>query len=117
MPQATVDVNETKKFDLKSLPEGYVVLRRMPYGAWLHRQEMAMNMKFTDQSADVSMANHKVTEYEFKECVVDHNLTDANDEPLDFRKPKTIDSLSPVIGNEIGRYIAEMHEFEEKLGE
>lgn len=117
MPKAVVNVEETQRFELKSLPEGFVVLRRMPYGAWLHRQEMAMNMKFKDETADVSMANHKVTEYDFKECIVEHNLTDENDELINFKQSKIIDKLNPVIGNEIGKYIGTLHEFEDKLGE
>lgn len=122
MPRATVDINERHPHDLKTLEGGAVTLRRLPYGQWLKRQEMAMQMKVKGMERGqeteglLAMANRVVTEFEFRECIVDHNLTDANDEPLDFRSGRTLDQLDPKIGNEIAGYIRELHEFETDLG-
>lgn len=121
MPRATVDIDDVEKFPLDTCEGGFVVLRRLPYGAWLKRQEMALQMKMTGMErgqeavGELAMANRKVTEFEFRECIVEHNLEDANGTPLDFRLGRTLDALNPRIGNEIGSYIAKLHEFEEEL--
>lgn len=113
MPRATVDIQETRHVDLKSLPEGFVVLKRMGYGAYLRRQEMAMSMMVEGQTADnahmsMSMNNEAVTRFEFQECVVEHNLTDQADQPLDFRNPMTLKMLDPKIGSEISQAIQDL---------
>lgn len=117
MPVATVDPEETHRFELKSLPEGFVVLRRMSYGEWLQRQEMLLKMKIESQgksntSGEMSMANKEVTALEFRNCIVDHNLTDSQGNNLDFRSPIAIATLNPKVGSEIGEYINGLHEFE-----
>ena len=115
MPRGTVSV-EPDRFDLKSAPpDGFVVLRRMPYGKWLHRQELALRLKFEgkqgkEMAGEMAMANKSVTVFEFAECVVDHNLTDEADQPLDLTKSSTLDRLDPQIGNEIGDLIGKLHE-------
>lgn len=119
MPRATIDVDETIRFDLKTLPDAYVVLRRMPYGKYMHRQEMALQMKIegggsSESSGSFAMANRKVTEFEFRECIADHNLTDHNDAPLDFTKPFTLDMLDSRIGDEISTYIGQLLQFGEQ---
>jgi len=50
MPAAVVDLNSTEKFELKSLPEGFVVLRKMTYGQKLVRQQNAQVMTKFDAS-------------------------------------------------------------------
>jgi hypothetical protein len=90
----------------------------MPYGDWLHRQELAMQMEIEasgrsqDIKGKVLAANQAVTAYEFGKCVVEHNLEDDDGNLLDFRGPRALDLLDPKIGNEIGTYIAELHEFD-----
>src|SRR5262245_33703865 len=118
MPKATIS-QEAVRYDLKTLPEGYVELRRMPYGQWLHRQELAMRLSIEAQGrqqagfkGEMVMANQAVTQFEFQQCVVSHNLENDAGEPLDFRSPHSLALLDPKIGNEISRYISEMHEFE-----
>lgn len=123
MPRATVDINDTRQFDLKTLAGGQVTLRRMSYGKYLERQQLAMTMAIEQaekkgQMGDVKvdMNTAAVAYFEFKECIVDHNLTDHDDQPLDFRKPHTITLLDPRIGQEIGDHIREMNELEATLG-
>ena len=78
-----------------------------------------MNVRFLGDkkakgmSGEIDMLQRAVAVMEFSECIVDHNLTDENDQPLDFRKPSTIEVLDPRVGNEIGRLIADLHEFDE----
>jgi len=118
MPVATIDPDATDKFDLKSLSGAYVVLRRMPYGKYLHRQEMALQLKIESRKGQsgstghMDMANRKVTEFEFAQCIVDHNLEDANGEPLDFTNPRSFEFLNPQVGNEIGDLINDLHQFD-----
>lgn len=126
MPRATVSIEAVRK-DLETLPPqdgeagGFVMLRRMPYGKWLHRQELSMRMTIEaqgkgsnkgDVKGEMLMANKAVTVFEFSECIVDHNLTDDNDQPLDFKSIRALEVLDPKVGNEIGGYIMELHEFD-----
>lgn len=121
MPIATIDVEETHRFDLTTLEGAYVVLRRLSYGQWLQRQEMAMRITFQGDrktagtTGEMEMLQQKVTIWEFQQCVVDHNLTDANEEPLDFRKNHTLSILNPRVGSEIAGYIMTLHDFESDL--
>jgi len=121
MPKATI-TQETVHKDLETLPEGFVELRRMPYGQWLHRQELAMRMNIkadgrggrqnTGIEGQMVMANQEVTNFEFSQCVVNHNLENDAGELLDFRSPTALMLLDPKIGNEIAQYIMELHEFD-----
>jgi len=119
MPKATF-TQETVHKDLKTCPEGYVELRRMPYGQWLHRQELAMRMQIEASGrsqqqgfrGEMVMANSAVTQFEFQQCIVSHNLENDNGEPLDFRTPQALAVLDPKVGQEISTYITELHEFD-----
>jgi hypothetical protein len=122
MPRATVDTTP-KRYDLESLPEGFVTLRRMPFGDWLHRQELALRLQMqqemgkrkgqaADMKAEMQMANKAVTVFEFRKCMVDHNLEDEQGNKLDFSGPVALEQLDPRVGNEIGQLISELHEFD-----
>jgi hypothetical protein len=121
MPRATISTDTVHK-DLESCPpDGYVDLRRMPYGDWLKRQEMAMRLTVSgggrgrqreSMSGEVAMANQAVTQFEFQRCIADHNLEDEDGNKLDFSGQAAIAKLDPKIGNEIGQYIMELHEFD-----
>jgi hypothetical protein len=127
MPRATNNILDTKRVDLKSCPEGFVVLRRMTYGQWLKRQEIAMTLQMKqgesngkgsrpEMVADVAIAGTEVARWEFSCCVAEHNLEDDQGQPLDFKSAFMIDLLDPRIGQEIGREIDKMNQFEEDLG-
>lgn len=47
--------------------------------------------------------------YMFKNCIVDHNITDKNGVKLDFRNEMALHILRPDIGFEIERLIDELH--------
>jgi hypothetical protein len=119
MPRAVVDVTP-QRYELKSIPEAYVELRRMSYGDWLHRGDISLLMqvemeekrakgKAPSRTADMKLQNQVVTAYEFSRCIVGHNLTDENDKPLDLSNRRTLDRLDPKVGNEIGELIDELH--------
>lgn len=117
MPKAVVDT-VAQRFPLKTLDEAYVELRRMPYGDWLHRQEIAFGMQMQgDTKANASMNmminNLDVARFEFSRCIVDHNLEDVDGNKLDFRNAASLQILDARIGNEIGDLINTLHELDE----
>lgn len=119
--RAVTNPQETERIELKSLPEGYVVLRRMSYGEYLQRRDMTVDMSMErdgakgvrDMQMAMKMANKRVMEYEFSKTVVEHNLEDENGNPLNFSDPRTLDRLDPRVGEEIGTHIDRMNSFGE----
>jgi hypothetical protein len=120
MPRAVIDISP-EEFELKSCPGGVVKLRRMPYGDWLHRQELAIKMTVAssgkkgqrETEGQMVMANKAVTTFEFSRCIVEHNLEDENGNILDFKTEKALNVLDPRVGNEIGDLIGSLHEVDE----
>jgi hypothetical protein len=115
MPRATVDTS-VQHHDLKSLPEGFVELRRMSYGDWLVRQDMTMNMQITGSSKDDAAMDMKangasIAAFEFSKCLVDHNLED--EEGVKLRLPEQLNMLDPRVGIEIGDLLDKLHEYDE----
>lgn len=118
MPIAVVLTTE-EKFQLKRLEGAYVTIRRMNYGENLRRQSMAT--KFFIDSAQGSkdfrgqldVEQEAVTLWDFAHLVVDHNLTDADEKPLNFKNPVDVKRLDGAIGQEIGKYIDDFNNFEE----
>ncbi len=118
MPKATVSL-DTERKELKSLPDGYVTLRRMSYGQSVERRSM-LTLGFEsdgsskDFKGEMAMGNKKISAFEFAICVVEHNLTGDDDQPLDLTKVSTLDVLDPKVGQEIEKYIADMNNFNEE---
>lgn len=114
----------TETFKLKSCPpDGYVTIRRMTWGEKLKRQsmmtkyrmELDRTTKDRDMSLDVDILQEKVSHWEFANLIVEHNLTDENEQLLNFKNVADIDRLGPVVGEEIQRYIDELNTFEESV--
>jgi hypothetical protein len=118
MPVA-IGLAQGEKRLLKTLPGGYVVLRRMTYGEKMHRSGLMSGMKFRSQKGqkdfegEIQMANRRVTEYEFATCVVDHNLEKEDGVKLDLRNPSDLNMLDGRIGDEIGQLMNDLNLFEE----
>jgi hypothetical protein len=122
LPKATVSLL-AEHFDLKTCPEGFVKLKRFSYGAKLRRQQMAMAASMraqddgqgnvTEAEMAVAFAQRKVAEFEFSECIVDHNLDGDDQNKLNFQNPQTVDVLDPRIGEEISTLIANMNNYME----
>jgi hypothetical protein len=119
MPRATV-TNDTERFDLKSCPEGYITLKRLTYGQLLERREMSTQMLLQGQGnsagGELKVVQRAVAEFEFKHCIVDHNLEDDNGELINFSRPGVVMTLDPRVGEEIGQLIDKMNQFEADQG-
>lgn len=117
MPNAVVNLTDTERVDLKTLPGAYVDLRRLSYGQKLERQSMAVqsSIKGEGKNAEMNMAmmQQEVSAYEFRHCIADHNLEDENGTKLDFRQKKNVFRLDPRVGEEIGTCIDKMNNFDE----
>jgi hypothetical protein len=124
MPRATI-VQATERHPLTTLPAvgdeeaGYVVLRRLTFGEKLSKDAEAMKMRFGmskatagDIDAEVSLISEFVTYLEFAKCIVEHNLVDDKDQPLNFKNQAHVQSLDPRVGDEISTIIGEMNDFE-----
>lgn len=117
MPRATVR-KETEHFDLKSLPDGFVELKRMTYGQSVQRRAL---LKLTVESSkgkkdfkgEMAMASEEIQLFEFKNCIVDHNLEDEEGNKLNLTIGAGLAQLDPKIGQEIEKYIGDMNNFED----
>lgn len=132
MPDVTVDPNEYERYDLKTAPpDGFVMLRPLPFGKKLTRRDKATKLQMrvqgdgrgrgnqNDQSTiSLDTLNEWATAYDFTYCVGDHNLTDKNGVKLDFNNPRSINMvlgmLNPKVGSEIERLISDLNEEEEE---
>jgi hypothetical protein len=120
MPRATVST-EPERFDLESLPEAWVLLRRMSYGERLHRQDMAMQMSMeADQRKktarmDVTPAQTAVAQFELQICVIDHNLEDESGRKLNFSNQLDCAQLDGRVGEEIAELISTLHDWSNQL--
>jgi hypothetical protein len=121
MPKAVADVAETVRRELTTLPEGFVVLRRLTYGQVLQRQSLLTMRMITDQDSkrkketkgEFNLANVEVTAFEFSNCIVDHNLEDASGRKLNLGNPTDFQRLDPRVGQEIDSLISRLNRFEE----
>jgi len=121
VPRATV-VIQKEKYDLETLPGGWVELRRLTYGEKLAkdaeamRMKMAMDGKSKSVEAEVAIISEAVTLLEFAKCITNHNLTkegpNGDDVPLDFRKAADVQMLDPRVGDEISGIIGKMNDFD-----
>lgn len=120
MPDGTV-TQETFHRELKSLPpDGFVELKMLPYHDMLVRRDKGsiMAMEQLERGKKQGDATPKLTieslqtwerAYMFKNCIVDHNITDKNGAKLDFRSEMTLHILNPAVGMEIERLIDEIN--------
>jgi hypothetical protein len=130
MPRATVDQSPGEQIQLETLPEGWVMLRRMSYGEKQQRQELAMKMtmemggggggnrqqrRSKGAKAEIDMLAMVSTVFDFRTCLVDHNLQDENGQKLDLTQQENIKRLDPRIGEEISVLIDELNNFEKNL--
>lgn len=120
MPVAVV-TNTTKKYELTTLPEAYVIVRRMNYGEKLLRSEMATRISVAGSSSskkddtfkgEVDIQAVDIALWEFANLIVEHNLTDVDERPLNFKSAQDVRKIDGNIGEEIGRYIDEWNDTE-----
>lgn len=135
MPRATIDIEETFRYDLRTLPSnngsmgGFVVLRRLSYHQMMQRRDIAAKIGWEEKQttgrnrrkneeqtikAMMEVMNVATMEYEFKHSIVEHNLEDSSGNLLNFANPESFRNLDPKIGAEIGKYIDDLNqEFDE----
>lgn len=126
MPDVTISTDFGEKIELKSAPpDGYIHIRPLPYGMKLERRDKATRMSMEQQArrrgggrrdneedtakVDIEFLSKWTRNFEFKYCIGEHNLTDANGTLLDFSHPFTLDVLDPRVGDEIGRLLDEIN--------
>jgi hypothetical protein len=121
MPVAVV-VQSSERRELKSLPEGYVVIKRMTYGQKLLRSELNMKMLIemggkgkADMQGEMKIMSRQVALWEFANLIEDHNLTDAEGRMLDFNRNVDVERIEGKIGEEISTYIDELNNFEKEV--
>ncbi len=117
MPVAVV-VSEPQRMELKSLPEGFVVIREMTYGEKIYRTGLTGAMKIlkdtkSDYAGEMAMETSRITLWDFANLVVDHNLQDTDGRQLNFRNELDTKKLSARIGDEVGTYIDKLNSFDE----
>lgn len=130
MPRATIDREETFRYDLRTLPSdngtegGYVVLRRLSYHQMMTRRDMISKIAWEERrnpkkgkrsedeiiKAALEVSSAPTMEYEFKHSIVQHNLEDGNGTLLDFSNPESFRNLDPRVGAEIGTYIDNLNQ-------
>jgi len=116
MPVAIRNDN-TERFDLKTLPGAFIVLRKMSYGQILERRAM-MKISFQSQgksknmAGEIAMANQKIQIFEFRNCVIEHNLERTEGVLLNLGADVDVISLDPQVGQEIEKYIEQLNNFE-----
>lgn len=121
MPRATTDIATTEKFELKSLPEGFIVARRLTYGEKLERRAMVSGMKVEagrgkDFAGEMQLMNERATLFDFQKCITEHNLEDENGTLLNLARVEDIKKLDPRIGEEIEGILGDLNNFEADEG-
>jgi hypothetical protein len=125
MPRATVN-SEATRVDLKSLPGGFVTLKQLPFGQMLSRRDRAARylQEVNPRAArddisriQIDILNEASRIYDFKHCILDHNLEDEQGNKLDFNNAMTLQVLDPKVGAEIEREIDKMNreDFDEEV--
>jgi hypothetical protein len=126
MPNATVDPTDFEHKELKSLADAWVNVRPLPYGMVLQRRDKASKMymeanpgKSRAQAAqemarfEIETMNEWATLFDYKYCIVDHNLEDKNGNKLDMGSPLVLKQLMPKVGAELDQIISELNDLEE----
>lgn len=129
MPKATVDPS-AERFNLKTCPGGYVELRTLNFHEMQVRSDIAgrayREVKMTNKNrpqtqeeierAYFESMNVAVTEFEFRNCITDHNLfvDEAETQLIDFTKPMHSWKLNPKIGQEISDLITKLTQIDEE---
>lgn len=121
MPVGTV-TKEPIRRELKTLPpDGFVTLRQLPYWDVLERRDQGSRAVMEQVQRKPGQSKEDTQKmvietlqtwerwYTFKNCIVDHNITDEKGVPLDFNREMTLRMLNPKVGVEIEKYIDEIN--------
>ena len=111
MPKATVS-HVGIRHDLKSCEGGYVELRQLSYDEILARRQGISNLtvdREDTQTVTINTMQSWAREFDFRNCIRDHNLEDDNGQLLDFSKSHTFKILDPRVGREIELLIDQLN--------
>lgn len=128
MPEVGYDNKPIRRELTTAPPDGFVMLRRLPYDEILARREMAtkLSMEQTttrgsrgarekrkpqqeNQKIGIELVQVKTREYEFANCIVEHNLT-IDGVLVDFSRPAmAFKIVAPEILQEIELYLTELN--------
>lgn len=120
MPVAVV--TDTKhRFELKSLEGAFVVIREMSYGERIYRAGLTGAMKIlkdtkSDYAGELAMETSRITLWDFMNLIIEHNLQDHDGRELNLKTEADVKKLHAKIGEEIGKYIDEVNNFEDEAG-
>jgi hypothetical protein len=120
MPVAVI-TEPSERRDLKTLPEGFVVVKRMTYGQHLYRRTISTKFLMMDEKktqgaiGEVKTMEEAVAFWEFANLVEDHNLTDEQGRKLNFMDPNDVKRISSKIGDEINTIIDELNNFKDEV--
>lgn len=127
MPRATVDQSPGDKVWLETCEGAFVVLKRMTYGQKQTRQQLAMRLSMSmegnrqqrrrqgNMKTDIELLSLQSTMFDFKHCIVDHNLEDDAGRTLNLSSEEDVKQLDPRIGEEISSLIDDLNNFEKAL--
>lgn len=120
MPNALASISEAERHELKTLPEGFVMVRRLTYGQKLERRAMSSSAtaetggrRSKNMKLEMQMINEAATLFDFTHCIVDHNLEDDQGNKLNLATAQDIKRLDPRIGDEIEQILNDLNNFEE----
>lgn len=134
MPIVTVNPEEYERFELKTAPpDGYVMLRPLPYGMKLSRRSKATKMMMRSQPTqpqdrrqkgapaqeqvfEVESMDEWAVAFDFAYCIGEHNLQSRDGSLIDFGKQTNmkIKMLDPKVGTEIERLIDALNNDEDE---
>ena|SRR6266545_4107564 len=117
MPKATVSAEPVTCKLTKAPPDGFVILKKMSYGDTLARADLQMSapmaetngnreIKFETSPKDTAL-------FDFRKCIVDHNLEDADGKKLDLTSAQGLDQLDPAVGIELSDLIDKLNSAED----
>lgn len=111
MPIAVVVNDISDKMPLTTLPDGYVIVRRMNYGEKLLRSNLATKfLMSSDKGAkeiqgELDMQTEEVAYWDFANLIVEHNLEDIDNRALNFKNKQDVKKLAGPVGDEVGKII------------
>ena len=118
MPIAIQDETPIRH-ELNSLKGAWVETRKMNHGERTYRGQISTEYTVQgflgreDTETQVRVVADAITQFDFKTCIVKHNLERASGKLLNLSDPKDIKALSGIVGAEIGAIINRENQFSE----
>jgi hypothetical protein len=130
MPVVSVNPTEYQRVELKTAPpDGYVMLRPLPYGMKLSRRSKATKMMMRSQPAtsrkqaqqqesvfELESMDEWAVAHDFAYCIGEHNLESAPGKLIDFSTNAimALKLLDPRVGSEIEQAIDSLNNDEDE---